>query len=77
MGRVLGCRSRIVFLRKTGAVLRFFEHGCAARFGKVRIPRGICVEKFLDLFWGRDGSLITAAQRADFMADYRPRCSDL
>ena len=44
---------RIVPLCKTGAVMRFGEHFCAADFYKQGNSRGFCVESFFGIgFWG-------------------------
>ena len=55
---------RIVFLRKTGAVVRFCDHGRAADFYKRGICRGIWVKIVLDFWFGAVGFLINGAQRA-------------
>jgi hypothetical protein len=52
-------------LCKTGAVLRFGDHFCAAVFGKVRNCRGIWGEIVLELLPGRVGFLVNGAQRAE------------
>jgi hypothetical protein len=51
-------------LRKTGGVMRFGEHFCAADFYKSGKCRGIYVEIVLDLSLGAIGFLVTGAQRA-------------
>ena len=51
-------------LCKTGGVMRFGEHFCAARFHKSGNCRGICVEIVLDFSFGAVGFLVTGAQRA-------------
>ena len=51
-------------LRKTGGVMRFGEHFCAADFYKQGISRGICVEIIWDLGFGAVGILVNGAQRA-------------
>jgi hypothetical protein len=51
-------------LCKTGEVLRFCDHGGAARSYKSGICRGFCVEIVLDLWAGAVGFLIKKAQRA-------------
>src|SRR5205814_8217936 len=55
---------RIVFLRKIGAVMRFFEHGRAAVFYKQGIAGDFCVKIVLDFVSGRVGFLVKGAQRA-------------
>ena len=51
-------------LRKTGGVMRFGEHFCAARFCKSGKCRGICGEIVLDFFCEAVGFLVMEAQRA-------------
>jgi hypothetical protein len=51
-------------LRKTGGVMRFGEHFCAADFYKRGFCRGICVEIVLDFCFGAVGFLVMGAQRA-------------
>jgi hypothetical protein len=63
-GRMLGCRSRIVSLRKTDEVMRFCDHGGAADFYKRGICRGIWMKIVLELWAGLVGFLIKNAQRA-------------
>jgi hypothetical protein len=55
---------RIVLLCKTGGVMRFGDHFCAADFYKRGNCRGICVEIVLDFSLGAVGFLINGAQRA-------------
>jgi hypothetical protein len=50
--------------RKTGAVLRFCDHGGAARFYKSGKCRGNWVKIVLDFSLGTVGFLINGAQRA-------------
>ena len=54
----------ITLLRKTGAVMRFGEHGGAAFVYKRGKCRGIWGEIVLDFSWGRVGFLVNGAQRA-------------
>ena len=54
---------RIVFLRKTGGVMRFCDHGGAAFVYKSGNCRGICVKIVLDFLAGRVGFLVNGAQR--------------
>ena len=54
----------IVLLRKTGGVMRFGEHFCAAVFYNRGVSRGICVEIIWDLGFGAVGILVNGAQRA-------------
>jgi hypothetical protein len=59
------CRVCIALLLcKTGAVLRFFEHFCAADFYKQGNCRGFWVKMVLDFLAGRVGFLVKGAQRA-------------
>jgi len=51
-------------LCKTGAVMRFGDHFCAADFYKSGICRGICGKIFSDRAAGAVGFLVTGAQRA-------------
>jgi hypothetical protein len=53
-----------VLLCKTGGVMRFGEHFCAADFYKSGFCRGKWVKIFLDLVSGAVGFLVTGAQRA-------------
>ena len=46
---------RIVFLRKTGAVLRFYDHGRAAIFEKAGFA-GVFGVKFFWIWLGRGGA---------------------
>ena len=55
---------RIVFLRKTGGVMRFGEHFCAADFYKRGFCRGNCLKIVLELAAGAVGFLVKSAQRA-------------
>ena len=54
----------MLLLRKTGGVLRFFDHGGAARFYKRGNCRGIWVEIVLDFSSRAVGFLVNGAQRA-------------
>ena len=64
VGVVMGCARRIVSLRKTGAMMRFCDHGSAAGLYKSGNCRGICVEIVLDFSLGAIGFLVNGAQRA-------------
>jgi hypothetical protein len=55
---------RIAFLCKTGGVMRFFDHFCAADFYKQGNSRGNCVKIVLDFSFGAVGFVINGAQRA-------------
>jgi hypothetical protein len=50
--------------RKTGAVMRFGDHFCAANSYKRGKRRGICGEIVLDFSSGAVGFLVNGAQRA-------------
>jgi hypothetical protein len=53
-----------VLLCKTGGVMRFGEHFCAADFYKQGNCRGIWVKIVLELGWEGVGFLVNGAQRA-------------
>ena len=57
-------------LRKTGGVMRFGEHFCAADFYKRGFCRGICGKIFSDSAAGAVGFLVTGAQRAAGESNY-------
>jgi hypothetical protein len=54
---------RIVLLCKTGGVMRFCEHFCAALVYKRGKFRGFCVKIVLDFSFGAVGFLVKKAQR--------------
>ena len=55
-------------LCKTGAVLRFYDHGRAAIFDKVGFARGFWGEMFFDSSLGTLGGVVNFAQRGRAVA---------
>jgi hypothetical protein len=62
---------RILSPRKTGGVMRFGEHFCAAVVYKSGICRGVCVRIVLDFSFGAVGFLVNGAQRPGRMLEIR------